>query len=252
MWNFEKYPAALRLVMDDGYDRALTLLPENRLTWEGAEYAGEALEFGEGLYFLPFDAQESPRINLTLILDMEAGLVTLIRCRQGVNPKRPSYIATEIVPGFIDLPGRPEPLKRHGYTRDLVGKCIRWDYDWGFSIVHVYLTEHTYRIRLLQKMGDPDSPYEIAMKNYVDHTEPGYFLRIRPGVVLFGFTEDHMDRVTGPEISCSSRAQLIDLNKVETVGRGFGMPGPMDIFRAKGAFVEPLPGELDPACIYYV
>lgn len=252
MWNFEKYPARLTLRMDDGYDRSLELLPEGRLRWEGTECAGEALDFGEDLWFLPFDLRESPRVNLTLVLDMAEGLVTLVTCRQGLNPKRPTYIDTVITPGVILRPGQPEPFKRHGYTADLAGKCIRWDYDWGFSIVHVYLTEHYYRIRLLRKMGEPDSPYEVAMKNYVDHTEPGYFVRIRPGVVLFGFTEDHMDRVTGPEISCSSRAQLIDLNRVETVGRGFGMPGPMDIFRAKGEFVEPLPGELNPDCVYYV
>ena len=62
-----------------------------------------------------------------------------------------------------------------------------------------------------------------------------------------------MDRVTPPEIACSSRCQLIDLRAMETVGRGFGQPGgELDVFRAKGVFVDPLPGELDPGSAYIV
>jgi hypothetical protein len=162
-------------------------------------------------------------------------------------------MSTELLPGFISLPGREEPVRRHGFTDALKGKCVKWSYEGDFSIVHVYVTERYYRIRLLQKLGDPDSPYELAMRNYTDRTEPAYYLRIRPDVVLFGFTEDNMDRVTGPEIACASRAQLIRLSPLETVGRGFGTPGRApELFRARGEFVEPLPGELDPGCAYLV
>ena len=253
MWNFDRYPAELTLSMDDGRDRRLAFLPGGLLRWEGTECRGELQDFGEELYFLAFDLAAEPRVNLTLALDMASGLVTLVTCRQGVNPKRPTYISTDILPGAILLPGREVPEKRHGFTDALKGKCVKWSYDWGFSIVHVYVTERYYRIRLLQKMGDPDSPYERAMRNYADRTEPAYCVRIRPDVALVGFTEDNMDRVTGPEISCASRAQLIRLSTLETVGRGFGQPGtPMDLFRAKGEYVEPLPGELDPGSAYLV
>ncbi|MBR4691496.1 MAG: MoaF N-terminal domain-containing protein [Oscillospiraceae bacterium] len=252
MWDPAKYPSELTLEMDDGRARSLAFLPGERVRWEGQEAACSLTSPGEGLFFLTFDLCPEPRVNLTLVLDMDAGLVTLVTCRQGLNPRRPTYIATEILTGAFRLPGKPLSEKRHGYTDELKGRAIRWDYDWGFSIVHVYVTERYYRIRLLQKMGDADSPYEQAMKNYVDRTEPAYYLRIRPGVVLFGFTEDNMDRVTPPEIACSSRAQLIDLNTVETVGRGFGQPGgALDVFRARGAFVDPLSGELDPGSRYY-
>ena len=253
MWDFDRYPASLTLQMDDGLDRQLELLPDGGLRWEGETYTGQLLELGADLYFLTFDRCARPRENLTLVLDPANALVTLVTCRQGTNPKRPSYITTDILTGAILLPGRALPEKRHGYTDELKGKAIRWDYDWGFSIVHVYVTERYYRIRLLQKMGDADSPYEVAMRNYRDRTEPAYYLRIRPGVVLFGFTEDNMDKVTPPEISCSSRCQLIDLQAMETVGRGFGQPGGgLDVFRARGEFVEPLSGELDPNSAYTV
>ena len=251
MWAYDKYPSELTLVMDDGRDRTLAFLPSGNVCWEGQEAAAQLLALGDELFFLTFDLTVEPRRNLTLALDMAAGLVTLVICRQGQNPKRPTYIDTEIITGAFALPGKPLSEKRHGYTDELKGRAIRWDYDWGFSIVHVYVTERYYRIRLLQKMGDPDSPYEQAMKNYTDRTEPAWYLRIRPGVVLFGFTEDNMDRVTPPEIACSSRAQLIDLHTLETVGRGFGQPGgALDVFRAKGQFVDPLPGELDPGNAY--
>ena len=253
MWNFDRYPARLTLCMDDGRDRSLDFLPDGGLRGEGQDCRGELAEFGEELYFLTFDLETSPRVNLTLVLDMAAGLVTLVRCRQGVNPKRPGFIATELLPGFIALPGREEPPVRHGFTDALKGKCIRWTYEGDFSIVHVYVTERYYRIRLLQRLGDPDSPYERAMANYRDRTEPAYYLGIRPDVVLFGFTEDNMDKVTGPEITCASRAQLIRLSDPETVGRGFGGPGTApELFRARGEYVPPLPGELDPASAYTV
>ena len=252
MTAFDRLPRALTLAMDDGRDYSLELISETLVRWEGREYPAKSMDLGE-VRFLTFDLNKEPRINLTLVLDGAEGLATLVTCRQGLNPKRPTHIDTEILTGAIALPGKALPEKRHGYTNELKGKAIRWDYDWGFSIVHIYVTERYYRIRLLQKMGDPDSPYEQAMKNYVDKTEPAYYLRIRPGVVLFGFTEDNMDRVTPPEIACSSRCQLIDLHTVETVGRGFGQPGgELDVFRARGEFVDPLPGELDPGSAYIV
>ena len=253
MWNYDRYPAQLTLSMDDGRDRTLAFLPDGHIRWEGKDCEGQMMDFGEELFFLTFDPEAETRVNLTLVLDMALGLVTLVTCRQGVNPKRPTYLSTELLPGYIPLPGREEPVRRHGFTDALKGKCVKWSYEGGFSIVHVYVTERYYRIRLLQKLGDPDSPYELAMRNYTDRTEPAYYLRIRPDVVLFGFTEDNMDRVTGPEIACASRAQLIRLSTLETVGRGFGPPGKApELFRAKGEYVEPLPGELDPGSAYLI
>lgn len=252
-WNFDRYPEALLLRMDDGADRELRFLPGERVHWEGKDCQAHLFSAGEDLFFLTFDALESPRKNLTLVLDMAEGLCTLVTCRQGVNPKRPTYISTDILTGAISLPGRPENPKRHGYTRDLCGKAIRWAYSPDFAIVHIYVSERYYRIKLLQRMGGPDSPYEIAMRNYVDRTEPAYYLRIREGVVLFGFTEDNMDKVTGPEISCASRCQLIDLNRMTTVGRGFGQPGgEPDLFRAEGTFAEVSDAERSPESGYYI
>ena len=252
MAALDGYPISLTLAMDDGREYSLTLVSEALVRWQGREYPAKSMDLGE-VRFLAFDLSPEPRVNLTLALDPAEGLATLVTCRQGCNPKRPTYIDTEIITGAFALPGKPLNEKRHGFTDELKGRAVRWDYDWGFSIVHVYVTERYYRIRLLQKMGDPDSPYEIAMKDYVDRTEPAYYLRIRPGVVLFGFTEDNMDRVTPPEIACASRCQLIDLHAMETVGRGFGRPGgELDVFRAKGRLVEPLPGELDPASAYII
>ena len=252
-WNFKAYPAVLPLRMDDGYDRELAFLPGERVRWEGKESPAHLFSAGEDLFFLTFDYETLPRVNLTFVLDMAEGLVTLVECRQGLNPKRPTYISTEIFTGAITLPGKAENPKRHGYTRDLCGKAIRWAYSPDFAIVHIYVSERYYRIKLLQRMGDPDSLYEVAMRNYVDRTEPAYYLRIREGVVLFGFTEDNMDQVTGPEISCASRCQLIDLNRMTTVGRGFGQPGgDLDLFRAEGTFVEVSEEERSPESGYYI
>ncbi len=252
MAALDGYPISLTLAMDDGREYSLTLVSEALVRWQGREYPAKSMELGE-LRFLTFDLQKEPRHNLTLVLDGAEGLATLVTCRQGLNPKRPTYIETDVLTGAIALPGKPLSEKRHGYTDELRGKAVEWEYEGGFRIVHIYVTERYYRIRLLQKMGGPDSPYERAMQNYTDRTEPAWYLRIRPGVVLFGFTEDNMDRVTPPEIACASRCQLIDLRRMETVGRGFGQPGgDLDVFRARGRFTDPLPGELDPGSAYII
>lgn len=231
------------LEMDDGADHALAFLAPDTLRWDGEALPYRGAKGGEGLYFLSFDRRGEPRENLTLALDLSAGLVTVVEARQGLNPRRPSYIDVSIRTGAVRAEDGTLPPKRHGYTADLVGKAVKWQYDGGFSIIHIYLSERYYRIQLLQRMGDPDSPYEQAMRNYTDRTEPAFYLRLRPGVYLFGFVEDNMDKVTGPEISCASRVQLIDTACMKTVGRGFGPPGaPLELFVAQGEFVT-LPAE---------
>ena len=122
MWNFDRYPAELTLCMDDGRDRRLAFLPDGRFRWEGADCEGQLADFGEDLFFLTLDPEAAPRVNLTLVLDMAQGLVTLVTCRQGVNPRRPTYISTELLPGYISLPGREAPEKRHGFTDALAAQ----------------------------------------------------------------------------------------------------------------------------------
>lgn len=245
------------LEMDDGFCRSLRFISPGRLIWVQGEVAGaevpcSCLDAGNGVWFVTFDLCPQPRENLTLVLDIPEGLVTLVQALQGRNPKRPTAIDVKVLPGAVRRPEGLNP-RRHGYSAELVGKAIRWQYSEEFSIIHIYPTEHSYRIKLLQKLGDPDSPYEVAMRHYVDRTEPAFYVRIREGLMLFGFVEDNMDKVTGPEISCASRLQLINTKSMMTLGRGFAAPGtPLELFGAVGHF-EQLPEEdFAPGSIYTV
>ena len=246
------------LEMDDGYSRSLRFHAPGMLQWAKGEEAVKevacvCLDAGDGVWFISFDLCRQPRENLTLVLDLREGLVTLVQALQGCNPKRPTAIDVKVLPGAVELPGQALNFKRHGYSADLVGKAIRWQYSEDFAIVHIYPTERCYRIKLLQKLGDPDSPYEVAMRNYVDRTEPAIYVRIREGLILFGFVEDNMDKVTGPEISCASRLQLINTKTMTTLGRGFAAPGtPLDLYGAVGSFVELPEEDFDPASVYTV
>lgn len=248
---------SLRFLLDNGQEHSLSLAGSEMgpaLLVDGLPVDPAAVaEPAPGLFFLTFDLSAAPRVNVTLLPDLSEGLVTAVIARQGENPRRPTAISVRVEIGSVPLPGRPENERRPGYTNRLSGKAIRWIYSDGFSIDHLYISERYYRIRLLQKLGDPDSPYELAMRPYTDRTEPALYLQLRPELILFGFTEENMDRVTGPEISCSSRLQVIDLQVLETVGRGFGPPGaPVDRYRARGAWVSATPAELDPHSVYYI
>lgn len=248
------------LVMDDGYDYALRFLDGETLTWQRADGPlrrehYECLKGDETTYFVNLEvADASPRAGLSMVLDLDNALVTCLVARQGENPRYPFLITNRVVFGALRLPDRPLPLKRHGYTRDMVGTAVEWVYSPDFRIIHVYCNERYYRVAMPQDMSQRNREDNAAMaeafRGYPDPTEPALYIRIKEGMYLFSFIEQRLETMTGPTTRGNNLAFLMNFRRMYDVGRSFGANArqlPENyLFGAYGRFVE-----VDPKLMSY-
>ncbi|MBO4407386.1 MAG: MoaF N-terminal domain-containing protein, partial [Clostridia bacterium] len=139
------------LVMDDGYDRKAVFADRKTLLFGKAEdepesFACDCLKADRSTYFVNFEVPGlTPRTGITLILDLEQSLVTMVTAHLGQDPKFPRMPAVEFLFGAIRREDGTVPTIRHGYTPDLVGRAIDWNYG-TFDVVHVYSSERYYRV----------------------------------------------------------------------------------------------------------
>ncbi len=157
----------------------------------------------ETTYFLAsILAGHDPLICVTLVLDELQSLVTMAVSRQGYYPLRPRLSVVEFTFGAIRVPDKPLPVRRHGFTRDLVGKKITWHYATGFINTQMYPTERFCRIRPLTDIRTPE---QIAQEEreieqglrprQLLYEEPASYIKIKDGVYLLSFIESNMNRV---------------------------------------------------------
>ena len=140
-----------RLAMDNGEELDIRFVsdeivewrhPGERLRWE--KYG--CLQADEQTYFVAaILSGVEPTTCVTLVLDVENRLVTMAVSRLGYYPKRPRLVVVEYYFGAIRVPDLPLPMKRHGFTRDLVGKKLTWHYAGGFVNTHIYPSERFCR-----------------------------------------------------------------------------------------------------------
>ena len=220
------------LVFDDGYDRNLVFKDRKTLSFgtagEEKVYAYECLKAADRCYFVNFeDPALRPRLGITLVLDLEQDLVTMALARLYTNPKIPGIPSDEYVFGAILREDGTVPTVRHGYTEELRGISISWNYG-NFDIAHVYASEHYYRVsfsarglarayrgrpELRRGMGDrTPSPQDI----YEDYLTP---IKIRDRIYLVGLLETVKARKQGHG---NSILVLMNLDEMHDVGRSFG------------------------------
>ena len=221
------------LVFDDGYDRSLVFRDRKTLRFgkpgEEKDYAYECLKAADRCYFVNFEDPElRPRLGITLVLDLETSLVTMALAHLYTNPKIPGMPSDDYVFGAIRREDGTVPEVRHGYTRDLVGKAVSWNYG-RFDIAHVYATEHYYRVAFTPRgmaralRGRPElrrggmggrtaSPQDV----YEDYLSP---IRIRDGLYLVGLLETVKAKNQG---NGNSILVLMNLEEMHDVGRSFG------------------------------
>ncbi len=222
------------LVFDDGYDRSLCFLDRKTLSFgpagEEKEYAYECLKAAHRCYFVNFeDPALRPRLGISLVLDLETDLVTMALARMYVNPKVPGVPSDEYIFGAVRREDGSVSRLRHGYTSDLVGKSVSWNYG-CFDIAHVYATEHYYRVSFSARgmaralRGRPElrrgggmggrtpSPQDV----YEDYLTP---IKIRDNVYLVGLLETVKARQQGHG---NSILVLMNLEEMHDVGRSFG------------------------------
>jgi len=232
--NFELAGRELTVCMDSGYDYTLRFDRET-VAWgrAGEEQRTDAyvcLKVEERTYFINAEIPGvTPRLGLTMILDDENALVTVIEGRQGMNPKFPYLVEIHAHFGAVQIPGRPLNEKRHGYTTDMVGRAILWTYSPEFKVVHVYRTERYYNVTVPKSAG-PRTPAQqaedearaAAFAGYRDPTEPALYIHIKGSLYVFAFAEQNLEKRTGPLTRGNSLAFLMDLDRLIDVGRSFG------------------------------
>ena len=229
---FELTGRRFTLAFDDGYDRELYFKDRGTLSFgtagEEKEYAYECLKGADRCYFVNFeDPAETPRLGITLILDLAQDLVTMALARTGVNPKIPGMPSVDFVFGAVVREDGSVSEVRHGYTPDLAGKAISWYYG-RFEILHVYATEHYYRVSFTPRgfarslRGRPDmSRGAVRRTPSPDDVYEDYLtvIRIRDRVYAACLLETVKARVLGRG---NSLLVLMDLDGMHNVGRSFG------------------------------
>ncbi len=227
---FELEGRTFDLVMDDGYDCVLSFKDRSVLEFgvsgESREYFYDCLKADENTYFVNFEMEgQEQRTGMSLILDMEQSLVTACRCTIGSNPKWPRMPRPEFIFGGIRKEDGTVPSIRHGYTNEMVGRAISWEYG-TLNAVHVYSSERYYRLTVTEEMlervkrDNPDEYGFLSTRNQetIDE-EPVSMIKVKEGIFIFGANEEMLFRTRG---TGNNLLFLMNLNRMYDVGRSFG------------------------------
>ena len=235
---FELAGKAFELVMDDGFDKNLVFVDEKQLKYGAAGeekcYEYDCLKMDDQCYFVNFEERPftEPRLGITLILDTRESLVTAALATLGRDPKFPRMPSVDIVFGAIRKEDGTLPQVRHGFTADMAGTSIDWNYG-SFNIAHVYWSERYYRVaftpRALERVrknnpqmmagGDSQERRELPKAAYEDYM---HAIKIRDGIYGVSLVETNLCRRNGHG---NSLFFLMNLNEMHDVGRSFGTNG---------------------------
>ena len=128
--------------------------------------------------------------------------------------------------GAIQRSDGTVPGIRHGYTPDLVGKAVNWNYG-HFDVVHVYSSERYYRVafsparlrRMQERMqaeGQPAPEAGALRRVYEDY---GSYVKIKDGLYIVSLLETILCRKRGHG---NSLLFVMNFHDLHDVGRSFG------------------------------
>ncbi len=178
--------------------------------WREAWY--EMYEPDDQLYFFAhlLDA-EFPRSCAMVALDMKNGLATIVKGTTGTpfrnNETHPTYYF-----GVFQMEGGPTPptYLRHGWTDELVGEAVTWNYQRGnpgLTSMHFYATPHTYSWIIFQ--GDGSGGLQWS--------SPGWYSKLRDGVYIMAWVEEACNGTLG--VICFNQRIMHDAGFGFHVGR---------------------------------
>ena len=236
---FELAGKTLRFVVDTGEGAGtyvLSFTGKSELTWsyEGGEPKAEQYECrksDDDTYLLSYViAGREPQENHTWVIDMENELVTYLRCAIGENPLYPYLVESHFGFGYIAVEGTEHTdLRRHGFTADLTGTCVRWTYGHTLSTIHVYHDPHWYRIGYPRDQPGTDVPdvrsrIQELMKEMPSSDEPAFYVRIKEGMYFVSLTEQNLEKILGARFGFRSDTLcfLDNWKHLYSVGRAFG------------------------------
>ena len=168
--------------------------------WREAWY--EAYEPDEDLYFFAHLLDPVfPRECAMVLLDMKTGLSTCLIGRTGTqyrnNETTPTYHF-----GVFEMEGITAPgYHRHGWTDELVGEAVTWNYqpgDPGLTSMHLYLTPNSYSWVIFLGNGSGGPQW----------SSPGWYAKIREDVFLMAWVEEACNGTLG--VICFNRRTMHD------------------------------------------
>ena len=239
---FELAGRRFELLMDDGYDIVLDFIDNSTVKWnyvnkeptapQTDEY--ECRKGDDTTYFVTWclaGKEMAKRENFTFVIDLEQMLVTHVIARMGVNPRWPYLVTTDFVFGAIKQEGVEfKPYPRHGFTDDMVGNIVKWQYAPEMATIHAYHASHWYRITYPRediKTEEAKARIE-AMNQMVSKLpgpdEPTDYVKIKDGLYLVSLTERNMEKVIGADggFRSDTLCFLDNFHNHYNVGRGFG------------------------------
>jgi hypothetical protein len=178
---------------------------EGNSNWREAWY--EMYEPDDELYFFAhlLDA-EFPRSCAMVALDMKNGLSTVVKGTTGTpfrnNETHPTYYF-----GVFKMEGGPTPPQylRHGWTEEMVGEAVTWNYapgNPGLTSMHFYATPSSYSWIIFQPDGSGGMQW----------SSPGWYSKLRDGVYIMAWVEE----------ACNGTLGVICFNKRIMHDAGFG------------------------------
>ena len=203
---------------NDGPALEYTFTDERHLKWR---YAGqgnwrdafyEMYEPDDELYFFAhlLDA-EFPRSCAMVAFDMKNGLATVVKGTTG-TPFRNNETTPHYDFGTFKAEGSPTPptYLRHGWTDEMVGECVTWNYQRGnpgLTSMHFYATPSTYSWIIFQPDGSGGMQW----------SSPGWYSKLRDGVYIMAWVEEACNGTLG--VICFNQRLMHDAGFGFHVGR---------------------------------
>ncbi len=226
----------LTLRYDDGPVLMYRFIDKTHLEWKEdgqrrwRRELYEATEPAENIYFFShLCTGSSPLRCLTHALDLSEGLTTCVDAQLG-NGRKPWEVGNAAFFGTVERRGGPMPpvTKRHGFTRDLLGKAFAWTYSDAMQSIHIYSTPESYSWTIMLPGNTGGWMW----------SSPCFYVKLREDVYLMSWTED----------ACNGNQGTFVLNTriMHDSGFFFGIGGtaeePDVHLHAFGAFARPLSG----------
>ncbi len=195
--------------MDGGLALDYEFLEERKLRWK---YSGdsnwrdafyEMYEPDDELYFFAhFLDAEYPRSCAMVAFDQKNGLATLVKGTTG-SAYRNNETTVQYQFGTFQTAGGPTPptYLRHGWTDEMVGECVTWNYQKGnpgLTSMHFYATPSTYSWIIFQPDGSGGMQW----------SSPGWYSKLRDGVYVMSWIEEACNGTLG--VICFNQRTLHD------------------------------------------
>jgi MoaF N-terminal domain len=208
----------LSVRMDNGPAIDYEFIDDKKLKWRYEKDSNwredwyEMYEPDDQLYFFAhlLDA-EFPRSCAMVAFDMKNGLSTLVKGTTGTpfrnNETHPTYYF-----GTFKMEGSPTPptYLRHGWTDELVGECVTWNYSRGnpgLTSMHFYATPSTYSWIIFQPDGSGGMQW----------SSPGWYSKLRDGIYIMAWVEEACNGTLG--VICFNQRIMHDAGFGFHVGR---------------------------------